>query len=160
MIAGLLERGEERLVAAVETGIMPLNLAIEISRTDDEGAQKALAEAYTEKKLRGKKLTAVRRLLQQRQRRGPHVNSPRVTRPQGAKRPLTSDALVRVYRQEADRQKLMIKKAELTQGKLLFVIEAFRSLRTDEAFVTLLKAEGLDIMPACLDQSLERSVVT
>ena len=33
MIAGLLERGEERLVSAVETGLMPLNLAIEISRT-------------------------------------------------------------------------------------------------------------------------------
>lgn len=73
MIAGLLERGEERLVSAVETGLLPLNLAIQISRTDDEGAQRALAEAYTEKKLRGKKLTAVRRLLQQRQRRGPHV---------------------------------------------------------------------------------------
>lgn len=159
MIAGLLERGEDRLVAAVEMGIMPLNLAIEISRTDDEGAQKALAEAYTEKKLRGKKLTAVRRLLQQRQRRGPHILSTRPGRPPGAKRPLTSDALVRAYRQEADRQKLMIKKAELTQGKLLFVIEAFRSLRADDTFVTLLKAEGLNMMPACLDQSLERGAV-
>lgn len=27
MIAGLLERGEERLVTAVETGLLPLNLA-------------------------------------------------------------------------------------------------------------------------------------
>lgn len=30
MIAGLLERGEERLVSAVETGLLPLSLAIEI----------------------------------------------------------------------------------------------------------------------------------
>lgn len=63
MIAGLLERGEERLVSAVETGLLPLKLAIEISRTDDEGAQRALMDAYTEKKLRGKKLAAVRRLM-------------------------------------------------------------------------------------------------
>jgi ParB family chromosome partitioning protein len=152
MIAGLLENGEERLVAAVETGMMPLNLAIQISRTDDEGAQRALTEAYTEKKLRGKKLTAVRRLLQQRQRRGPQVPINPLGRKDGAKRPLTSDALVRAYRQEADRQKLMIKKAELTQGRLLFVVEAFRSLRGDENFVTLLRAEALDSMPTYLDQ--------
>ena len=42
MIAGLLEKGEERLVSAVETGVLPLNLAIQISKTDAKGAQKAL----------------------------------------------------------------------------------------------------------------------
>lgn len=154
LIAGLLERGEERLVSAVEAGLLPLNLAIQISRSDDAGAQRALAEAYTEKKLRGKKLTAVRRLLERRQRHGPHVDESPFGQQRGARRPLTSDALVRAYRQEADRQKLLIKKAELTQGRLLFVTEAFRALREDENFLTLLKAEGLDMLPACLEQSL------
>lgn len=153
MIAGLLERGEERLVAAVETGLIPLNLAIEISRTDDEGAQRALTDVYTEKKLRGKKLSAVLRLIQQRQRRGPHIRSTPAGRPT-PKRPLTSDALVRAYRQEADRQKVIIKKAELTQGRLLFAIEAFRSLRSDEAFIRLLQSEGLDAMPGYLEDCL------
>ena len=50
MIAGLLERGEERLVSAVETGLLPLNLAIDISKTDAEGGQRALMDAYTQKK--------------------------------------------------------------------------------------------------------------
>lgn len=153
MIAGLLERGEERLVAAVETGLIPLNLAIDISRTDDEGAQRALTEVYMEKKLRGKKLSAVLKLLQQRQRRGPHIRSSPAGRT-GAKRPLTSDALVRAYRQEADRQKLIIKKAEVTQGKLLFVIEAFRALKKDEAFLNLLRAEGLGSLPQYIEDSL------
>lgn len=157
MIAGLLERGEERLVAAVETGLIPLNLAIEIARTDDEGAQRALAQAYTEKKLRGKKLVAVRRILQQRQNQGRQVRESPFGRRDGAKRPLTTEALVRVYRQEADRQKLMIKKAEVTQNRLLFVVEAFRSLRADENFVNLLRAEGLETMPAYLLERLARS---
>ena len=155
MIASLLEKGEERLVSAVETGLIPLNLAIEIARSDDEGAQRALTQAYTEKKLRGKKLVAVRRILQQRQRRGRHVTESRFGRRDGSRRPLTSEALVRVYRQEADRQKLMIKKAEVTQNRLLFVVEAIRSLRTDEHFVTLLRAEGLDSMPEYLEHCLE-----
>ena len=68
---------------------------------------------------------------------------------------MTSDALVRAYRQETDRQKLMIKKAELTQGRLLFVVEAFRLLRDDENFLTLLRAEGLEMMPSYLELSLQ-----
>lgn len=120
MIAGLLDRGEERLVSAVEIGTLPLSLAIDISKAEEENAQRALVEAYTEKKL-----AAVLRLLQKRQRRGRHISDPRAGRKEGYKRPLTSDALVRAYRQETDRQKLMIKKAELTQGRLLFVVEAF-----------------------------------
>ena len=74
MIAGLLERGEERLVTAVETGLLPLNLAIDISKTDADGGQRALMDAYTQKKLRGKKLAAVRRLIQQRDAQGPHLH--------------------------------------------------------------------------------------
>lgn len=154
MIAGLLEHGEERLVSAVETGLLPLNLAIEISKTDAEGAQRALLDAYTQKKLRGKKLTAVRRLIQQRQTQGPHLKYNRYGRKDGAKRPLTSDALVRAYKQEADRQKLLIKKAELTQSRLMFVVEAFRSLCDDENFLTLLRAEGLDTLPTYLTDAL------
>jgi ParB family chromosome partitioning protein len=154
MIAGLLEHGEERLVSAVETGLLPLNLAIEISKTDAEGAQRALMDAYTQKKLHGKKLTAVRRLIQQRQTQGPHLKYNRYGRKDGVKRPLTSDALVRAYQQEADRQKLLIKKAELTQGRLMFVVEAFRSLRDDEHFLTLLRAEGLDTLPTYLTDAL------
>lgn len=159
MIAGLLERGEERLVSAVETGLLPLSLAIEISRADDEGAQRALTEAYTEKKLRGRKLVAVQRLLRRRKRRGPRADE-QAFGPRGVgKRPLTSDALVRTYRKEADRQKLMIKKAEITQSRLLFVVEAFRSLWEDEHFLTLLRAEGLDSMPAWLENRLSTGLM-
>lgn len=155
MIAGLLERGEERLVSAVETGLLPLNLAIDISKTDAEGGQRALMDAYTQKKLRGKKLAAVRRLIQQRDAQGPHLHRNRYGRSDGAKRPLTSDALVRAYQQEAERQKVLIKKAELTQGRLMFVVEAFRLLKSDEHFLTLLRAEGLYTLPAYLGQSLD-----
>jgi ParB family chromosome partitioning protein len=155
MIAGLLERGEERLISAVETGLLPLNLAIDISKTDAEGGQRALMDAYTQKKLRGKKLAAVRRLIQQRDSRGPHLHRNRYGSRDGAKRPLTSDALVRAYQQEAERQKVLIKKAELTQGRLMFVVEAFRSLRNDDHFLTLLRAEGLDTLPTYLGQSLD-----
>ncbi len=148
MIAGLLERGEERLVTAVETGLLPLNLAIDISKTDAEGAQRALMDAYTQKKLRGKKLAAARRLIEQREARGKKIHPKQYGRDGRNRRPLTSEALVRAYQKEADRQKLLIKKAELAQGRLLFICQAFRTLLEDDHFVTLLRAEGLETMPS------------
>jgi len=154
MIAGLLERGEERLVTAVETGLLPLNLAIDISKTDADGAQRALMDAYTQKKLRGKKLAAARRLIEQREARGKKIHPKQYGRDGRNRRPLTSEALVRAYQKEADRQKLLIKKAELTQGRLLFICQAFRTLLEDDHFVTLLRAEGLETMPGYLQDSI------
>ena len=159
MIAKLLEKGEERLVSAVETGLLPLNLAIKIAKTDAKGAQKALMDAYTQKKLRGRKLTLVRRLLQQRELRGPQIKS-NALGPRLGKRALTSEGLVRAYQQEAARQKLLIKKAELTQGRLMFVREAFRKLCADEHFMTLLRAEGLESLPADLARSVIEGAAT
>jgi ParB family chromosome partitioning protein len=154
MISTLLGKGEERLVQAVETGILPLNMAIEIAKSDDDEVQRALTQAYTEKKLRGRKLVAVRRLIDQRKRRGKHLHGQSFGRRDGPKRPLTSESMIRVYRQEADRQKLLIKKAEVTQNRLLFVVEAIRALREDKEFARLLHAERLGSMPAFLEEQL------
>jgi ParB family chromosome partitioning protein len=96
MIGTLLEKGEERLVTAVEAGILPLNMAIEIAKSSDEDVQHALTQAYTEKKLRGKKLVAVRRIIEQRRRRGKQIHDSRFGRRDGSKRPLTSESIIRV----------------------------------------------------------------
>jgi hypothetical protein len=52
-ICYLLEQGEERLLVAVERGVMPANIAIEIARAPDHDVQQALAEAYENKLLPG-----------------------------------------------------------------------------------------------------------
>jgi ParB family chromosome partitioning protein len=41
----------------------------------------------------------------------------------------------------------MIKRAEITQGRLLFVVEAMRTLLADDNFSNLLRAEGLLTVP-------------
>jgi ParB family chromosome partitioning protein len=140
----LIEEGEERLLTAVETGQIPVSVAVDIAEADEEGVQEALAQAYQEGLLRGKKLLVARRVVEQRQRRGKAV---RHGVQQTGRSRMSSDALVRAYEREADRQRLMIKKAEVTQNRLLFVVEAMRQLLADENFVTLLRAEGLATMP-------------
>lgn len=143
-IGHLLEEGEERLLTAVEAGRIPVSVAIDIAEADDDSVQEALAQAYQEGLLRGKKLLTAKRLVEQRQRRGKSITQ---SPPERGRSRISSEALVRAYQREADRQRLMIKKAEVTQNRLLFVVEAIRTLLADENFMTLLRAEDLSTMP-------------
>lgn len=151
MIASLLDRGEERLVAAVETGLIPITLAMEISKAETEEAQNLLLDAYETGKLRGKKLAAVRRLLEMRmqsQRRG-SLPAGRLGRKASSRR-MTAADLMQVYQREAEKQRLLVKKSDFTQTRLLFVVEALKDLLADDGFVNLLRAEGLATMPRAL----------
>jgi ParB family chromosome partitioning protein len=151
-ITHLLKNGEERLLTAVEKGRIPLSVAMQIANADEDGIQRALCQAYEDKTLRGRKLLAVRRLVEVRKANGKSCN-------QGVRRRndrlQSADALVRVYRQEADRQKLLIKKSQLTEHRLLLIVSALRNLFGDENFTTLLRAEGLDTLPAPLAEKIQ-----
>jgi ParB family chromosome partitioning protein len=151
-IAHLLDHGEERLIAAVDKGRIPLSVAMQISNADESGIQQALCDAYENKTLRGRKLLTVRRIIEQRRTKGKRLNQGVKTRDGHT---LTAEAMVRVYRQEADRQKVTVKKARMTENRLLFVVTALKQLFHDENFVTLLRAESLDTLPAYLAERIQ-----
>jgi ParB family transcriptional regulator, chromosome partitioning protein len=148
-IVTLLERGEERLVAAVETGLIPLSFAIDISRADHAEVQNVLMDAYAAGKIKGKKLVAVRRLLDQRVKRSKTLRDNGLGQKKSPRKITTAD-LMRLYQREADKQRLLVKKSDYAQAKLLFIVEALKDLLADEGFTTLLRAERLDTMPRAL----------
>jgi ParB family chromosome partitioning protein len=139
----LLEKGEHRLLRAVESGQIPVSTAVEIAEADEVGIQRALHQAYEKNLLRGRRLLIAKRVIEQRRRRGKGL---RTTGPK-RENTLSSEALLRAYRQDTDKKRLLIRKAETTRGRLVFVTEALRKLLADEHFVTLLRAEGLDTLP-------------
>ena len=147
-ILTLLQHGEERLLVAVQKGRIPLNAALAIvgAGDDDKAVQAALHDAYESGKLRGKNLIAARRIIERRQTLGRSVarGVPR------KRTDVTASSLVRTYQREVDRQRLMVKKAEFCQQRLLFVGEALRQLLADENFTNLLRAEGLSTLPKYL----------
>jgi ParB family chromosome partitioning protein len=146
-ILHLLQYGEDRLIVAVESGKIPLNVALEIcsAGTDDKAIQAALHDAYESGQLRGRHLIHARRLILKRQTLGKTLRQrSRVKMPSE----VTTSSLVRSYQREVERQKIFIKKSDFTQHKLLFLIGALRSLLSNENFVTLLRAEKLDTLPS------------
>ena len=143
-IIRLLSKGEERLVRAVEKGQIPITVAVTIASSDDTQVQEALREAYEKSDLRGKELLRARRLIEERQVHGRRL--------QRARRRKSVDAgdLMKKYQKEMSKQRILIKKAKVTETRLLFVRSALKQLLSDEAFVSLLHAEALDKMPQLL----------
>jgi len=142
-IAHLIDNGEEYLVRSVEAGRIPLSVAIEVAAGQDQEVSRALSDAYEKGDLRGRRLSVARRVITQciAQRRK-DGKAPRNTRR------LTGDALVREYKERIREQKALITKAEQARERLILMTTAFRTLLSDENFATLLKAEGVQKMPA------------
>jgi ParB family transcriptional regulator, chromosome partitioning protein len=68
-ICVLLERGEEKLISAVERGVIPHSIATEIARAKEGEVQQALAQAYEERKIPGNQVLAIRQIIEQRNTR-------------------------------------------------------------------------------------------
>ena len=145
----LLERGEERLIEAVQKGQIPLTTALEIAKAGEANKElgSVLQQAYESGQLRGRQLVEARRLIEKREATAPAAAHGQVPKSAPA---LSQSSLVRTYQREVARKKKLVIKAEYSQNKLLFVIEALRTLFLDENFVNLLRAEGLGSLPAPL----------
>ncbi len=151
-VVHLLKKGEERLLYAVEKGRIPLSVAIQIADADEEGLQRALCQAYEDKTLRGRKLLTVRRIIEMRKANGKETRPGVPRRNEGL---ASADALVRAYRQEADRQQLLVKKSQIAQHRLLFIVSALKKLFADENFLTLLRAEEMHTLPTYLAERIQ-----
>lgn len=153
-ICYLLDHGEERLIVGVERGVIPASIAMEIARAKEQDVQVALAEAYEQKSLPGNQVMAIRRIIEQRNAIGKSMGRLGGRTYLRGKRPVTADVLVRAYQKEVARQRLTVKKATVTQHRLLFVVNGLKRLLADEHFATLLRAEGVVSLPKPIAERL------
>lgn len=149
-IVFLLEKGEERLIEAVQNNTIPLTAALEIARAknDDGDLGDMLEEAYKTGQLKGHQLTDAKRLMEKRREKGPKSGARQ-------KLPNSAHSLVKIYQKEVARQHKMVLKAEHAHQQLLLVVQGLKTLFADENFVTLLRAEGLDTLPKYLADRIE-----
>jgi ParB family chromosome partitioning protein len=149
-ILHLLDSGEERLLRAVDAGQIPVSVAIDIAAANQSDVRNILQQAYEQNLLRGRKLVAAKRLMEQRRLKGKGLSDKRRRRPEQ----FSLADLLKTYEEDTERKRLLVRKAEVTRECLTFIVEAFRQLRCDMAFMTLLKAEGLSSIPKNLEQRI------
>ena len=154
-ISNLIEKGEERLISAVETGLMPITVAVEIANSPGQ-EQKALQEAYESKKLRGKRLLIAKRLVETRRLQGKTMKRGGRT---VKKVVSTAEEIINAYQQDVSKKKILVRKSEMVNNNLLFIVEALKRLYGDDNFKNLLKAEGLTSFPKIISELLEQKGV-
>ncbi|MDR5741531.1 plasmid partitioning protein RepB C-terminal domain-containing protein [Caballeronia sp. LZ029] len=145
-ILHLLEKGEQRLLRAVEKKQIPMWVALDISRSSSDEIQAAMLAAYESGTLKGDQLIKVRKLISKREAIGKAYHS---------KKPMPKDAptpqkLLRTYQTEARRQRRIVQNAAFQEQRLLMITSTFRRLLADEHFRTLLRAEGIKDIPQAL----------
>lgn len=151
-IIQLLSKGEERLLIAVERRQIPISVAVTIASADDKAVQRALTEAYERGELRGKALLRARRLIEHR--RNTTDPSSKKSMHRKSQQEVSKDSLMRAYRKETNRQRMLIQKAKICETRLLFTISALKQLYQDKEFVELLRSETLDTMPSFLAEQI------
>lgn len=156
-IGKLLEQGEQRLLRAVESGQIPLSVAVDIAGADDAGVQAALQQAYERNELRGRKLILARKLVENRRRRGKGIGTPHSS--STPRKSVSSASLIRAYQEDTDRKRILIRKADAVKQRLLFVTHALRQLISEDEFQDLLVAEGLGTMPKTLVMRIRKGEV-
>lgn len=152
-IIKLIDRGEERLLNAVENNKIPLNVALQIVETPDSEIQRVLQEAYEQGIIKGNKLNQIQKIIEIRKRSGKNFRPG--TR---AHKPLSPADLNKIYEQEINKKMLLIRKADKVESTLIFLIESFRKLLNDVNFTNLLKAEHLEKVPQFISEKVNPDV--
>ena len=141
-VVRLLRKGEDRLIAQVEAGAIPLSIAVQIACASSADAQKALSDAYEKGDLRGSKFRTVQALIARRFGKKRSVET--------KVKPVSGKDLVREYEQHTQRQRSLVRRANMVRGRLAMLRSAMSRLLEDDHFVTLLRAEALDKLPESL----------
>lgn len=146
----LLESHEHRLLRAVESGKIPVSVAVDIADADDVGVQTVLRQAYEKNLLRGGRLLRAKRLVEARQKHG----KGRASSDSRSRKSLSVESLLKTYENDVEKKKVLLRKAHATRSEMLFLTQSLKTLMADENFVTLLRAEGLATLPKTIADRL------
>ena len=148
----LLESHEHRLLRAVESGKIPVSVAVDIADAEDVNVQTVLRKAYERKLLRGGRLLTAKRLVEARLKHG----KGQATSIGRSKKSLSLETLMKTYQDDVERKKTLLRKASATRSEMLFLTQSLKTLLSDENFVTLLRAEGLANLPKTVADRMSR----
>jgi len=138
----LINKGENKLLSAVESGCIPISFAVEIARVDFEGGQELLIKAFDEGLIKHKDVGKIREILDSRDEglKGFINNNFGVSK---KKKKMTTDELQQLYQDNISQHKKIKNKAEYVEIKLLVASQIFKELTSNESFSKIVVEESL-----------------
>ena len=141
-IVGLLDKGEHRLVNAVEKKGIPLYIALKMMTDNNDEIQKALMEAYESGELSGKRLLDAKKILMQRVRYGKGRASSKNRNCKLSKKDVMS-----ALEDSIKLKRRLIKKADNLSALIFFSAAALKIIFKDINFRNQLKVENIPDLP-------------
>ncbi|WP_158149053.1 ParB/RepB/Spo0J family partition protein [Pantoea agglomerans] len=138
----LINKGENKLLSAVESGCIPISFAVEIARVDFEGGQELLIKAFDEGLIKHKDVGKIREILDSRDEglKGFINNNFGIAK---KKKKMTTDELQQLYQDNISQHKKIKNKAEYVEIKLLVASQIFKELTSNESFSKIVVEESL-----------------
>lgn len=138
----LINKGENKLLSAVESGCIPISFAVEIARVDFEGGQELLIKAFDEGLIKHKDVGKIREILDSRDEglKGFINNNFGVAK---KRKKMTTDELQQLYQDNIYQHKKIKNKAEYVEIKLLVVGQIFKELISNDIFSKIVSEESL-----------------
>ncbi|EMT6382775.1 ParB/RepB/Spo0J family partition protein [Providencia rettgeri] len=150
-VVSLLDKGEKKLLAAFEAGHIPLYLAVDISRSDNETMQNALTEALMDGKIKGRQINIIKRIIENREKGLKGVANTAFT-PNKSPKKYSPEELALIYQKNAEEHKEIQIKAKYVKETLLATKEIFKNLTTDDHFKELLHKNNINGIPDILSK--------
>ncbi|MCW2107659.1 UNVERIFIED_ORG: ParB family chromosome partitioning protein [Rahnella aquatilis] len=139
----LIEKGENKLLSAVENGKIAISLAVEIARVDYKEGQELFIKAFDEGKIKHKDVGKLREILDSRNEGLKGVISTAYRKDTKNKK-LTTDDLKKIYQENIKEHKSLISKANYIEANLSLVNQIFHDLMQDENFIDIASKENLN----------------
>lgn len=145
-IISLQETGEDKLLAAVESGRIPIYIAVEISRAKGHGVQELLLDGFNSGEFNSKQIAIIKKIMAQREKSGKRSNNNAFIQGVKQKR-ITPEELKELYQNNVNRHKMIHVRSEFAMSSLMIVKEIMTDLLKNREFSMLLSSEGLNSVP-------------
>lgn len=148
-ISTLLEKGESKLLSIVESGKMPLYLAVQIARSDFHDSQNLIVDAFDEGKIKGKHITKIRDILDSRNEGLKGVFNRAFGKSKSQKK-LTTDELTKLYQDNIDEHRSLKNKADFIEENIILARQIMTELMKNEEFLAIIESEKLTNIPSII----------
>lgn len=145
----LLSQGEKSLLKAVDSGHIPVYLAVDISRAGDTDEQILLTRALEEGYIKGSQINKLKKILENR--RGGNKGSMSSAYAPGKRiKKLTPEELGDLYKKHVFEHRAVVMKSQSAKERVAAVCHIYSKLLRNHDFVSLLKRNNINDVPAVL----------
>lgn len=154
----LLDKGEHKLLSAVERGNLPLYLAVQFARCETEEAQDILTEAYDKKLIKSRDIIKIKHILNQRTVGNKGAKAAGFYYHKPSKR-MTAEELIELYENSIAEHKSVYNNSKFIKTNLLIVNEIFNIIMMNKSFQHILEQENLSELPSQILTPVKKEVL-